>query len=128
VIAHAVALTLGIAPAAVVEVHAARVLLLLFFFLFLLLLLLFFLILLSRGGIPIRSRCIDLLGIRVGLSMEIHESIAKGRKKGILRGFAQYFLRKMLPSYSGCGRGSGNGSGSSSSTASAAQQQQQQQH
>jgi hypothetical protein len=102
------------------------VLLLLFFFLFLLLLLLFFLILLNRGGIPIRSRCIDLLGIRVGLSMEIHESIAKDRKKGILRGTAQYFLRKMLPSYSGCGRGSG--SSSSSSTASAAQQQQQQQH
>jgi hypothetical protein len=103
------------------------VLLLLFFFLFLLLLLLlFFLILLSRGGIPIRIRCIDLLGIRVGLSIEIHESIAKDRKKGILRGTAQYFLRKMLPSYSGCGGGSG--SGSSSSTASAAQQQQQQQH
>jgi hypothetical protein len=29
--------------------------------------------------------------------MEIHESIAKDRKKGILRGTAQHFLRKMLP-------------------------------
>jgi hypothetical protein len=55
-----------------------------------------------------RNQLNDVGGNAKEKLMEIHESIAKDRKKGILRGTAQYFLNKMLPSYSGCGSGSGS--------------------